>query len=187
MIPMIHIDVKTVIEGRLAESMGFEKYRYIMENVRKTDVSKDADFQRTFNGFYRVRRDEDWRTKYYRLFEEVKESRPTFETILRSLNELTGTIETSFSSKMLATLDADMPIWDKYVAGNLELELTGKTKEEKLACAVEQHAHMVEWYRDFLKSDNGKECIAEFDRIMPGYTWMSEVKKIDFFLWSMRE
>ena len=30
------------------------------------------------------------------------------------------------------------------------------------------------------------DCIAEFNRILPGYTWMSDVKKIDFFLWSIR-
>lgn len=48
---MINIDAKKVIETRIAESMGFDKYKQIMEMVRKTDVSSDPDFQRTFNGF----------------------------------------------------------------------------------------------------------------------------------------
>lgn len=30
-------------------------------------------------------------------------------------------------------------------------------------------------------------CIAEFDRTLPGYVWMSDVKKIDFYLWSIRD
>ena len=29
--------------------------------------------------------------------------------------------------------------------------------------------------------------LAEFDRILPGYVWMSDVKKIDFYLWSIRD
>lgn len=45
---MIYIDVKKVIETRIAESMGFDKYKQIMEIVWKTNVSSDLDFQRTF-------------------------------------------------------------------------------------------------------------------------------------------
>ncbi|MDO5132478.1 MAG: hypothetical protein Q4D81_05815 [Eubacteriales bacterium] len=56
---MTYIDAKSVIETRIAESMGFDKYKKIMEWVRKTDVSSDRDFQRTFNSFYRVRRNEE--------------------------------------------------------------------------------------------------------------------------------
>lgn len=40
---MDHIDAKRVIETRIAESMGFDKYKKIMEWVRKTDVSSDHD------------------------------------------------------------------------------------------------------------------------------------------------
>ena len=46
---MIYIDAKRVIETSIAESMGFNKYKQIMEIVWKTDVSTDPDFQRTFN------------------------------------------------------------------------------------------------------------------------------------------
>ena len=61
---MIYIDAKKVIETRIAESMGFDKYKQIMEIVRKTDVSSDSDFQRAFNAFYRVRRNAEWRKCY---------------------------------------------------------------------------------------------------------------------------
>ena len=96
---MINIDAKKVIETRIAESMGFDKYKQIMEMVRKTDVSSDPDFQRTFNGFYRVRRNVEWRKVYYDLFESVKGSNPSFEYIIRTMYEATGNIEASFSSK----------------------------------------------------------------------------------------
>ena len=98
----------------------------------------------------------------------------------------TGNIEASFSSKMIATVDANMPIWDRYVMQNLCLELKGKTKEDQLDCAVGLYDQMVAWYGDFLKTENGRDCIAEFDKTLPGYTWMSDVKKIDFYLWSIR-
>ncbi len=184
---MIYIDAKSVIETRIAESMGFDKYKHIMETVWKTDVSSDMDFQRTFNAFYKVRRNEEWRKAYYDLFEATKDSNPSFEHIIRTMYRETGNIEASFSSKMLATINADMPIWDRYVVQNLCLDLKGKTKVEQLKCAIDLYDQMINWYNGFLKTENGRDCIEEFDRTLPGYIWMSDVKKIDFYLWSIRD
>ncbi|MCR5201554.1 MAG: hypothetical protein K6D02_00480, partial [Lachnospiraceae bacterium] len=86
---MIKIDAKKVIETRIAESMGFDKYKQIMEMVWKTDVSTDPDFQRTFNAFYRVRRNAEWRKAYYNLFEKAKGSSRSFESIIRTMYEAT--------------------------------------------------------------------------------------------------
>ena len=183
----IHIDAKKIIETRIAESMGFDKYKQIIEMVRKTDVSSDSDFQRTFNAFYRVRRNAEWRKAYYDLFETAKDSNPSFESINRTIYEATDNIEASFSSKMLATINPDKPIWDRYVMQNLCLNVKGKTKEDQLECAVNLYAQMVSWYDAFLQTENGRSCIAEFDRTLPGYIWMSDVKKIDFFFFFMRE
>ena len=66
---MLHLDPHRIIEARIAESMGFDKYKMIIEHVRKVDVSADLDFQRTYNGFYRIRRNAEWRAAYYGLFE----------------------------------------------------------------------------------------------------------------------
>ena len=184
---MIYIDAKKVIETRIAESMGFDKYRQIMETVWKTDVSADSEFQRTFNAFYRVRRDTKWRKAYYDLFEEMKDSEPSFEKIIGKLYEITGNVEASFSSKMLATIDPNKPIWDRYVVQNLCLDVKGKTKIERMDCMISQYDCMIDWYDTFLSSKNGKDCVSEFDRILPGYIWMSPVKKIDFYLWSIRQ
>ena len=184
---MVKINPKEVIEMRIVESMHLDKYKTIMEQVNKTNVSIDLDFQRNFNGFYRVRRNTEWRSAYYSLFEELKDKHPSFERILRAVYQFSGNVETSFSSKMLATIDPNMPIWDKYVAQNLCLELKGKTKEDQLQCAIELYGQMIEWYKDFIATENGQECIAQFEQVLPGYTWVSDVKKIDFFLWSIRE
>ncbi len=184
---MIYIDAKKIIETRIAESMGFEKYKQIMVMVRKINVSKDPVFQRTFNAFYRVRRNSEWRKTYYDLFEKAKGSSPSFEFIIRTMYEATGNIEASFSSKMLATINADMPIWDRYVVQNLCLHMKGRSKEDQLNCAIDLYDQMIRWYDGFLQTENGRDCIREFDRTLPGYAWMSDVKKIDFYLWSLRD
>lgn len=72
-----------------------------------------------------IRRNEKWRQHYYDLFAKAKTERFSFEQIITELYRLTGNVEASFSSKMLATIDASKPIWDQYVLQNLGLELMG--------------------------------------------------------------
>ncbi len=182
----LDFDVKKVFQERLASSMGLDKYMYIIDQVHKINVSKDEDFQRIFNGFYIVRRNEEWRKIYYDYFEVVKNDNPSFESILRYLYEKTGNVETSFSSKMLASISYEKPIWDRYVVQNLGVNLTGDTKEEKLNNAISLYESVEKWYETFMNTDKGKECIAEFDRVLPDYKDISDIKKIDSILWSIR-
>ena len=65
--------------------------------------------------------------------------------------------------------------------------MKGKTKEDQLTCAINLYDQMIHWYGEFLQTENGRNCIAEFDRILPGYVWMSDVEKLDFYLWSIRD
>lgn len=182
----MNFDVNKVFQDKLAESMGLDKYQYIMSKVGKTNVSTDADFQRIFNGFYRVRRNEAWRKVYYDLFEQVKVEPPTFAGILTHMYECTGNIEPSFSSKMLATIFPEKPIWDHNVVQNLELELIGATKQERLENAIALYADIEKWYEDFLQTDKAEECVEVFDQMMPDYKHISNIKKIDSILWSIR-
>ena len=74
-------------------------------------------------------------------------------------------METSFFSKMLATIDLNKPIWERYVVQNLCLDVKGKTKSERMDCMISQYDCMIDWYDTFLSSENGKDCVSEFDRI----------------------
>ncbi len=87
---------------------------------------------------------------------------------------------------MLAMIDASKPIWDQYVLQNLALELTGKTQEEKLQNAVILYDRIVNWYIDYLTTDEARKNINEFDRLLPEYAWVSDTKKTDCLLWSKR-
>ena len=167
--------------------LALEKYNYIREELYKCDVSKDKIFQKRFNSFFRVRRNETWRKKFYKYFEKNKNNiNITFDTIVKDLLLETGNIEASFSSKLLSTINPNMPIWDQYVLQNLGLVLTGKTKEEKLQEAVRLYDSIVAWYEEYLKTDEANENIKVFDRLLPDYAWISNTKKIDCLLWSKR-
>ena len=185
---VIDFNPNDVLQNRLAELMGLDKYKRIMEQAPKTDVSADKDFQQLFNGYYRIRRDETWRNAYYTYFEKAKNANPSFEDIITYLFEKSGgNVEASFSSKMLATINKEKPIWDQYVIQNLNLQLSGKTKEEKLKNAIHLYDEIEQWYAKFLESEKGKECVSTFNRFFPEYEWISDTKKMDTILWSLRK
>ena len=110
----------------------------MQRTVCETDVGYDADFQRFYNRFYRVRRNVEWQAHYYVIMEREKTSPSTeFADALREMHELTGNVEASFTSKMIATLHPDRPIWDSLVLARLGLRLKGTTAQPKLENAVE--------------------------------------------------
>lgn len=175
-----------VLEERLAESFGLKQYENILSQLYKVNVSADETFQKTFNGFYRIRRNESWRNQYYKLFERGKHETLSFSKIINELYEKTGNVEPSFSSKMYATINVDKPIWDQYVLKNLGLKLTGEG-EFKLNNAINLYSQIEAWYQDFLNTPHCKECIDAFDEALPSYKWISSTKKIDCFLWGTRQ
>ena len=146
----VRLDPEKIMAERIASRLGLVQYSRILTRVSCCDVSKDMDFQRLFNGYYLVRRNHEWRKAYYALFESMKAGQPSFESILYTLFELSGNIEASFTSKMLATLDTSRPIWDQYVLKRLNMKLGGNSKQETLRNAVSLYADIENWYARYL-------------------------------------
>lgn len=178
----ISMNTSTIFHDVLVSSLGLDKYKIIMNG----DISS-KDIQDVFTHYYRVRRDKEaWLPKYYKLFELAKKDHYNFEQIIRTIYLWENKIEASFSSKMLATIDPNKPIWDSRVLKNLRLTLKGNTPEERLDNAVILYDEIEVLYTNYLETDEAKENIIEFDRILPDYKDISNIKKIDCLLWSMR-
>lgn len=56
---MISLSATELLEQQLARSMGMDRYAELLNAVKMTDVSVNLEFQRSFNGFYRVRRNKE--------------------------------------------------------------------------------------------------------------------------------
>ena len=182
---IMYIDTNTLVEDLISKGLDLERYEKIMNTVMHVDVSLDEEFQKTFNYFYKVRCNKTWHHTFYELFEECKsKSDLRFEEIITTLFRKTGRVDASFSSKMLATINSDMPIWDQYVLHNLGLRLQGNTQNEKLVNAITIYDAIDEWYKEFLATDNAQKSIALFNSVMPRFENLSDIKKIDFLIWS---
>jgi hypothetical protein len=178
---------KEVISNVLKKSFGIDKYAYIIKELSERDISKDTDYQRIFNSFYVVRRNSKWRKIYYEYFQSQKNNKHlTFEMVIRYLYEKTGQVEASFSSKLLSTVNPNMPIWDAYVLKNLRLKMKLGKPQDKIEQAIRLYRDIHETYMKLVKSEWGRSAIAKFNEVLPNDKWISDIKKIDFFIWQIR-
>ena len=145
--------------------IGIDKYNWIMKRVHEVDVSIDTEFQRVYNGFYRMRqRPSGFYASYYTYLEQHKHNRElTFEDIVTYLYRETSSIHASFSSKLLATVNPDMPIWDKFVLQNLGLRTPYHYESNRLQKTVQLYERICEWY----KSSEATEKLNEFNKLFP--------------------
>jgi hypothetical protein len=165
---------------------GLAKYLWLQSRIGpSSDFHRDAEFRRRFNGFYRVRRGAAWQEVYYSLMGRCVEKRDSFRAVLGEFYRLTGRVEASFVSKLVASLDPDFPVIDAFVLKNVGLRLPGVWQSERLerVCRVYEELCLV--MSTFLSSVRGSYLVGEFRRGYPTAT-ISEMKMLDLVLWQAR-
>lgn len=163
--------------------IGIQKYNWIMTRVRESDVSSDPFFQKTFNGFYRIRqRPASFYQCFYQYLEENKNNRQlTFENVVSHFYQETSVIYASFSSKLLATVNPNMPVWDKFVLQNLGLRAPYYYEKERLHKTILLYQKICDWYH----TEDAAEKLIQFNLRFPNVD-ITDVKKIDLMLWATR-
>ena len=173
---------ETITDSRRS---GMNKYKDIMAQFHENiNIADSREFQKKFNWFYRIRRNPAWQKAYYNYFSANKKNKNiTFDEILDYMYEQTGRYEASFCSKMLHTINPDMPIRDKFVLKNLKIEV-GKWND-KLENTKIAYQEIVNWFNKALKDESIKEEIKKFRKYYSDFDF-SDVKILDFFLWNER-
>jgi len=167
---------------------GVIKYTHIMNRLHQTDVSADREFQKTFNHFYRIRQKKQAFYKaLYDYLEKNKNKSVTFEQTLNYFYDQVGSLEASFSSKVVATINPDMPVWDSVVLKNIGLRPPPyyKSYPERIKMATDIYNKIITWYTDFLTTEEAKRMKRIFEEKM-GHTTLTPLKKIDLVLWQTR-
>ena len=141
------MDSDACMEALRRAEFGINKYLWIMDRLHKVNVYEDSEFRKAYNGFYRMRqRSTQFYDSYYRVIEENKRRREvTFGEVLGHLKSETGRMEASFSSKLVATINPEMPVWDQYVMKNMGIKVPGysvKNRQEKILVAYGQLAEL---------------------------------------------
>ncbi len=166
--------------------IGMKKYKQIMDSLHWTDVSKDRDFQRSFNDFFVMRsRKSQYYDMFYSFLEEKKYKGVSFEETLDFLKEAEGRLETSFSSKLIHVINPNRPIWDNNVAvQHFNMKLPGydlDTTVRQREIIKLYHEYCSRFY-EYIDSDEGQTVIKMFNKKYP-HTGFTDAKKIDFIMW----
>lgn len=166
---------------------GIYRYLEIMELFPLVDVSEHHDFQRKFNGFYRIKqRPAKWYEIYYSLMQQMKGQKPEFDFVLDHINNSLKKCEPSFSSKLVATLDPTKPIWDRYVLEYTSIPAPRYYSKKKIEESKAAYMCLNEWYEKYLSSDNGRIIVSIFNDNIRECEQITDTKKIDFVLWQTR-
>jgi len=182
---MIRLTEKQIEEALPKIEKGLRTYCWLQSRLNQCDCSSDPYFQTTYNRFYRVRRDENWRREYFRILETAKRDGIEFETALLEIYEKTDRIEASFASKLVATLNPDKPVIDKYVLSNFGLRLPYYYDRNRLSKIVNIYYSLVNCYRSFMQKPIVQVL---YERFKEHYSWasISDLKKVDLILWQIR-
>ena len=179
--------IEKIIEAIERARKGIAQYLEIMELFSDTDVSIDKDFQRKYNAFYRIRqRRPDWYEEYYSYMQSQKGQHPTFSLVLRHLYSILGRYEPSFSSKFVATIDVNSPVWDSVLLRHAGIKIPLYTSKSKVDQAETTYKQLQVWHERHMRSDNGRLILQTFEEMVPEYYRISDLKKIDFVLWQSR-
>lgn len=164
---------------------GLAKYQTIQALYKGTNVNSDRDFQRKFNHFYRVRRGQEWQKPFYELLEKAKHQDLTFEGILEELTRLTGRLEASFSSKLLATAFPEKPVIDSVVLNNLALKLPYSGAKDRKQTIVKVFDKLENKLLEILNSEIGIYLVEKFNTMYPK-SGITNIKMLDLVLWQTR-
>ena len=164
-------------------SAGIQKYHAIMSKLYAVDVSQDSKFQRMFNGYYRMRqRSPAFYQAFYSYLEQQKNNRElTFHEVLNHLYNATGVLTPSFSSKLLATVRPEMPVWDQFVLKNLGLKAPYYGDRNRIAKTEALYEAICRWYH----TEEAKEWLDFFNAHLEDAP-ITDTKKIDLILWQTR-
>lgn len=187
----------SMVRKCLEDVLKVEKYLEIRKDIKRSDFTVTESFRKKYKSFYNIRFvSQEWSDKYFALLEEqVKGSKRSFEELLKKLYDVSKRVDVSFASKIIATVSPDEPIWDKYVLMNMGFEkrwdsFSDKYYEERIKEAVNIYNDIKAKYVDILNSEEGRKCIERFDELLPQYKdneELSDIKKIDYVIWSYRE
>ena len=136
---------------------------------------------------YMVRRNAHWRSKFYTMLEAHKtELRPNFRAVLGQLVQDTGRVEASFASKLIATIDPGLPIYDTIVRQNLGLPQRSGCGYDRLELLAADYVFIQEHSSEQTQTGMFKRLRTEFDEQFPEFAGFSDTKVLDLMIWQMR-
>ena len=163
---------------------GIQKYTYLRQRLYETNVSLDLEFQKTFNGFFRMRqRSSVFYNDFYNWMELHKNTGVSFSDTLTYFFNKHNRLEISFCSKLIALIDPSKPIWDRIVTTeHFGIKAPYPSSKNRLQKAISKYEEYCTKYETYMHTPLAESLIQHFDYLYPNSN-ISAIKKLDFMLW----
>lgn len=168
-----------------------EVHLFLKDEYKKGNIENNSLFQFVFRSYYRLDNaglGDKIKEEYFKLLAE-KES--DLGKILLKLNKFKNerglnTIQFSFATKLLHTLDNNNPIFDKEISSVIHKVRTGKTKGEKIKSCLGIYEGIKLLYSNLLKDSKVRKVIKKLRRrFKVDESKISDIKALDFIIWSL--
>ena len=213
----MNINFEELKRQALKELLKLKKYNSIMETVKKLkkgikiDDAEKAEFRKNYITYYDMfYKSEKWQQEFFIYFEKcLKDDNIKISKVLEKLAKLDEEydvnhkpkVEFSFASKLIATINPDMPIWDSNVAQKLGEEISQETKgilikvgskymidgydlTTKINNAIRLYETLIKVEKEITKKY--KREIEKFKEYFIDEYDLSDEKILDFYLWKLK-
>lgn len=165
------------------------EYECIQKGLPETNVAECYEFRRRFKGFYfkGAGVNDRFQDSYFEILEREKGNPSvSFKSVLEELPKLpTGGLPKSYTSKLVATVNPNKPVYDSNVWKCLSKYGRGKkTKGTKFCLAVENYGRLVETTDALVKDPSFATLRSSFDDKFNRFAHFTDMKKLDLYLWS---
>jgi len=171
-------------------------YLFLAERfANSSDISSDHVFQFLFRSYYRLDNaglTDDFKKEYFRLLQNHRhEQVPDLRQICRTLRAYKTkrgkqSLQFSFATKILATIDQDQPLYDRFVASvfGFSPPLHKLAFEERLEKHLQFYEALKETSRWLREQPELKDVDALFAKREKQWHLVGRCKQIDFILWA---
>jgi hypothetical protein len=178
----------TLFSGIKQESI--DVYKFLQDEYMKGSIESNYLFQFVFRSYYRLDNaglSDKMKESFFRLLSNKKVTLKDILSELYNIPTLKGkqTIQFSFATKLLHTINNDLPIFDSEVGMVFNMRVKGADKNKKIDSCEEIYAKLRDLYEELQNNKQIKEIVSKFRRHFNLTTEISDGKVLDFIIWSL--
>jgi len=174
----------------LKDRKSFDDYKFITEEFKTNNVRNNSEFQKVYKRFYVLNRGGLGSKLIDRYFDLLQKKETNLKKILVELSEISReksdySVQLSFASKLIHTVDNNQPIYDSRVAEIFDIRLNYNIKDikERIADRLVAYNLLKKKFNKTLKNRGIKLIIKDFKKRLK--VDIGDVKMLDFMLWKL--
>ena len=192
--PDIEANAEQIVQRVGSESVAV--YRFLDRSYKERDPQINSVFQFVFRSFYRLDNaglTDEFKSRYFEILSQAKSASSTsLGEVVRSLFELPNrkgqpSLQFSFATKLVATVDSSLPIYDAEVAAifGFRAPYNYRPFEQRLQEYQRFYYELQKLFQSIIQNGELKSSRALFRKTYQcTEVEVSESKVIDFLFWS---